>query len=146
MCKKEFTRASKPLKCATCDRECHSGKKCSNLKSSQSKENWRCQECEPQAPKDRCRECGTEERKGQKMIKCSQCQETMHKGPACSKISRSYLEKELKKKNWKCMKCNNPERYSREKTKEKKREETTRSKEKRKCTAEKIEKGSPTNA
>ena len=135
MCQKKFRTGTKPLDCASCHRKSHKKEECSKSKKGQSKEGWRCQECTPQAEETEeayCRECGKKARKGQKMLECCECKDTVHKQETCSGTSRSRLSS-LRNNRWKCKKCINPERYEREKQMEKARLEKTGSKEKRKC-------------
>ena len=132
-CQKKFRRGVKFLTCKLCPRKSHKKEECSRTKKGQVKDDWSCHECRKNKDEqDQCRECKTKTRKGQILLKCVECMETMHKREECSKMKRSRLEY-INLAKWKCTKCSNPERYEKEKNQEQERLERTGSRDKRKC-------------
>ncbi len=110
-CLKKLRTGGKFLICQTCARKSHKQEKCSMTKKGQvSKDNWKCHGCRGDGGgQEQCRECGSKTRQGNKMLRCSECNETMHKQEECSRISRSRLTK-INLGKWKCTICVNPER------------------------------------
>ena len=134
MCNKKLRRGTNFLSCVNCSAKSHKKADCSRKPKGQEKAEWKCQYCREieQTEEEKCRECKVKARRGQALIKCTECLETMHKKEDCSNIKRGKM-KYIRWEIWKCRKCCNPERYEREQQQAQTRIEATGSRDKRKC-------------